>query len=39
MARIPYTKWVKWIWKMVVVLLVLGLLLLLPTVFWPIAGF
>ena len=39
MARIPYAKWVKWIWKMVVVLLVLGLLLLLPTVFWPIAGF
>ena len=39
MARIPYTKWVKWIWKMVVVLLVLGLLLLLPTVFWSIAGF
>ena len=39
MARIPYTKWVKWIWKMVVVLLVLGLLLLLPTVLWPIAGF
>ena len=39
MARIPYTTWVKWIWKMVVVLLVLGLLLLLPTVLWPIAGF
>ena len=39
MARIPYAKWVKWIWKMVIVLLVLGLLLLLPTVFWPMAGF
>ena len=39
MARISYTKWVKWIWKMVVILLVLGLLLLLPTVLWPIAGF
>ena len=39
MARIPYTKWVKWVWKMVVVLLVLGLLLLLPTVLWPVAGF
>ena len=33
MARIPYADWVKWIWKGVVVLLVLGLLLLLPTVF------
>ena len=39
MARVPYEKWVKWIWKGVLVLLVLGLLLLLPTVFMPIAGF
>lgn len=39
MARIPYSKWVKWIWKMVLVLLVLGLLLLLPTVFLAPAGF
>ena len=39
MARIPYGEWVKWIWKTVVVLLVLGLLLLLPTVLWPIGGF
>lgn len=38
MARIPYSTWVKWIWKMVLVLLVLGLLLLLPTVFFPLAG-
>ena len=39
MARIPYTRWVKWVWKMVVVLLILGLLLLLPTVFLSIPGF
>ena len=39
MARIPYTQWVKWVWKLVLVLLVLGFLLLLPTVLWPIAGF
>ncbi len=38
MARIPYTDWVKWIWKMVLVLLILGLVLLLPTVLFPIAG-
>lgn len=38
MARISYTEWVKWIWKMVVVLLILGLVLLLPTVLFPIAG-
>ena len=39
MARIPYAEWVKWIWKMVAVLLVLGLLLLLPTVLWAVTGF
>ena len=39
MARIPYAKWVKWIWKMVVVLLVLGFLLLIPTVLFAIPGF
>ena len=39
MARIPYAKWVKWIWKGVVALLVLGLLLLLPTALMSIAEF
>ena len=39
MARVPYEKWVKWIWKGVVVLLLLGLLLLLPTLFLSLAGF
>ena len=39
MARIPYTKWVKWVWKMVVVLLVVGFLLLVPTVLFPIPEF
>ena len=39
MARVPYTRWVRWIWKMVLVLLVLGLLLLLPTLLFPIGGF
>ena len=39
MARIPYTRWVRWIWKMVLVLLLLGFLLLLPTVFLTPAGF
>ncbi|MBO6081423.1 MAG: YfcC family protein [Bacteroidales bacterium] len=39
MARIPYTRWVRWIWKCVVVLLLLGLLLLLPTLLFSIPGF
>ena len=38
MARIPYSKWVKWIWKMVLVLLIFGFLLLLPTVLFHLAG-
>ena len=39
MARIPYEKWVKWVWKLVVVLLVLGFLLLVPTVLLSIPDF
>ena len=39
MARIPYVKWVKWVWKGVAVLLVLGLLLLLATVLCAIPEF
>ena len=39
MARIPYAKWVKWVWKGVAALLVLGLLLLLATVMFQIAEF
>ncbi|MCR5464587.1 MAG: AbgT family transporter [Bacteroidales bacterium] len=39
MARIPYAKWVRWIWKMVLALVVIGLLLLLPTALFQIAGF
>ena len=39
MARVPYTQWVKWIWKWVLVLLALGFLLLLPTLFIPFTGF
>ena len=39
MARIPYAKWVRWTWKGVAVLLVLGLLLLLATVWLPLAEF
>ena len=39
MARIPYAKWVKWVWKGVAVLLVLGFLLLLATVLCAIPEF
>lgn len=39
MARVPYEKWAKWIWKGVAVLLLLGLILLLPTLFLSPSGF
>lgn len=39
MARIPYTRWVRWIWKPVLAVLLIGLLLLIPTCLFPIPGF
>ena len=39
MARVPYGKWVRWIWKIVVALLALGLVLLLLTLMLPLQGF
>ena len=39
MARVPYEKWLKWVWKLVAVLLVLGLILLLVTLPLSPAGF
>ena len=39
MARIPYAQWVKWAWKGTLALLVIGLLLLLATVLFPVPEF
>ena len=39
MARVPYEKWLKWAWKYVLVLILAGFVLLLPTVLLPLAGF
>lgn len=38
-AKIPYEKWVKWIWKFILVLVILGFLLLLPTLYMSLPGF
>lgn len=38
-AGIPYAKWVKWIWKFILLLVLVGFLLLLPTLFLPLPGF
>ncbi len=39
MAKIPYSKWIKWAWKLILALVVLGFLLLIPTVVMELPGF
>ena len=38
-ARIPYERWFGFIWKFILTLIVLGFLLLLPTLWLPLSGF
>lgn len=38
-ARIPYEKWLKFIWKFILILICLGFILLLPTLFLELPGF
>jgi len=38
-AKIPYEKWFKWVWPLILILTVLGLLLLIPTVTMKLNGF
>lgn len=38
-ARIPYEKWFRWIWKFILFLVLVGFLLLLPTLFLDLPGF
>lgn len=38
-AKISYEKWVKWIWKFIITLVVMGFLLLLPTLYLSLPGF
>ena len=38
-AKIQYTVWVKWVWKFILFLVVLGFVLMLPTIFFEIPGF
>ena len=38
-AKIPYGVWVKWAWKFILALIVIGFLLILPTVFISFPGF
>ena len=38
-ARIPWEKWVRFIWKFILVLIIVGALLLIPTVTMQLEGF
>ena len=38
-ARVPYTIWIKWVWKFLLFLFILGFILLLPPLFIPLNGF
>ncbi len=38
-AKIPYNVWFKWFWKFELVLIILGFLLLIPTVMFKLNGF
>ena len=38
-ARIPYNKWVKWITPLIIILILLGFLMLIPTVMMSLPGF
>lgn len=38
-AKIPYEKWFRWGWKFILGLIILGFLLLLPTLFLNLPGF
>lgn len=38
-ARIPYQKWVRWAWPYILMMVLLGLLLLIPTITMDLNGF
>jgi uncharacterized ion transporter superfamily protein YfcC len=38
-ARIPYDKWFRWVWPFMLILILLGFLLLIPTVIFDLNGF
>lgn len=38
-AKIPYSVWFKWIFKLVALLFIIGFILLLPTIFFNFNGF
>ena len=37
-ARIPFEIWIRWFWKILLMFIVIGFILLIPTVFIPLNG-
>lgn len=38
-AKIPYDKWFRWVWPLILILIIIGFLLLIPTVTIELPGF
>jgi uncharacterized ion transporter superfamily protein YfcC len=38
-AKIPYEKWFRWVLPLILILILLGFILLIPTVFLDLKGF
>lgn len=38
-ARVPYEKWFRWVWKFILLLIIIGFILLLPTLWLNLSGF
>ncbi len=38
-AKIPYGVWVKWVWKFILMMILIGFLLILPTLYISLPGF
>ena len=38
-ARIPYGTWLRWAWKFILALIVIGFILMLPTLWFTLPGF
>ena len=38
-AKIPYGVWVKWVWKFLLMMILIGFLLIIPTLYFSLPGF
>ncbi len=38
-AKIPYEKWFRWIWRFILLLIIVGFVLLIPTLYLDLSGF